>query len=312
MCKLSRSRAILVRHPLVRVKSSGAIVIALLTASGCFGGGESNGDGSNSPPPPPPPPVSFVGGLWSGAMWWDPKDGFPGGAQNVRLLVAETGEFRMMLYPDVDQYFAADSEQIYGTFNMDGRDITTVGDALWVAAVTGAGDEWAFFGLAGDYLAGESISGTFQAIWTGWSHMNERVGTFSLNYHSLYEHPSSLAILQGTYATTTDSLTIDAQGAIFYQSSVTGCTGNGNAEVIDSAYNMYRVTMDVESCSGDEAVRNGLTFTGLANVGQNNDLSGAFLNDTLEMAVTAPRDLHFGPDVIAQGYVPWSLLAHKQ
>ena len=226
----------------------------------------------------------------------------------MRLLVAETGEFRMMLYPDVDKYFAGNSEQIFGTFNIDGRDITTVGDAVWVAAVTGAGDELAFFGLVGDYLAAESISGTFEAIWTGWSHMDERVGTFSLNYHSLYKNPSSLDILQGTYATTTDSLTIDSQGAIFYQSSVTGCTGNGTAEVIDPAYNMYRVTLDVESCTGDEAARNGLTFTGLANVGQNNDLSGAFLSDTLEMAVTAPRSLHNG----ARGYVPWSLLAPKQ
>ena len=310
MCKLSRNRAILDRHPPVRVKPSGAIVIALLAASGCFGGGDSSEGGTaNPPPPPPPPPTTGVGGLWSGAMWWDPKDGFPGGAQNVRLLVTDTGEFRMMLYPDVDKYFATDSEQIYGNFNIVGRDITTVGDAVWVAAVTDAGDEWASFGLAGEYVAGESISGTFQAISTAWSGgMGEPVGTFSLNYHSLYEKPSSLDILQGTYATTTDSLTINAQGTIFYQSSDTGCTGNGTAEIIDPAYNMYRITLDVESCGGDEAVRNGLTFTGLANVGHNNDLGGAFLNDTLEMAVTAPRSLHSG----AQGYVPWSLLAHKQ
>ena len=187
-----------------------------------------------------------------------------------------------------------------------------MGDAVWVAAVTGAGDDWAFFGMAGNYLAGESISGDFQAHWTGWSRMYERVGTFSLNYHSLYENPSSLDILQGTYATTDESVSIDAQGAIFYQSSVNGCTGNGTAGMIDPAYNMYRVTIIVDGCTGDSEVRNGLTFTGLANIGINNDLSGAFLNDTLEMAVTAPRDLHLNENVIAQGYVPWSLLAHKQ
>ena len=197
----------------------------------------------------------------------------------------------------------------YGNFNIVDREITTVGDAVWVAAVTDAGDEWAWFGLAGEYVAGDSISGTFHAISTGWSGgMGEPLGTFSLNYHSLYENPSSLAILQGTYATTTDSLTIDAQGAIFYQSSVTGCIGNGTADIIDTAYNTYRVTLDIENCTGDENVRNGLNFTGLANIGQNNDLSGAFLNDTLEMAVTAPRSLNSG----ALGYVPWSLLAHKQ
>lgn len=296
-----------------KLKLAGAIGIVLLTASGCFGGGVSNGDGSNPPPPPPPPPppTSAVGGLWSGAMTWDAKDGFPGGAQNVRLLVAETGEFRMMLYPDVDRYFAPDSEQIFGDFDIDGGDISTVGNAIWVGPVNATGDDWAAFGVAADYEAGESISGTFQANFAGWTHNEERVGTLSLNYHSLYENPSSLDILQGAYATTDEVLTIDAQGTIFYQSSVTGCTGNGTAEVIDPAYNMYRITLDVDGCTGDQVVRNGLTFTGLANIGQNNDMSGALLNATLEMAVTAPRDLHFGQDVIALGYVPWSLLAHK-
>ena len=242
---------------------------------------------------------------------WDPKDGFPGGAQNVRLLVAETGEFQTTLYPDFDHYFAADSEQVFGDFDIDAGDISTVGNAIWVGPVNATGDDWGWFGLAGDFEAGESISGAFQANFAGWTHNEERVGTLSLNYHSLYESPSSLDILQGSYSTTDESLTIDAQGAMFYQSSVTGCTGNGTAEIIDPAYNMYRVTMNVDGCTGDSAVRNGLTFTGLANIGQNNDMSGAFLNATLEMAVTAPRDLHFGEDVVALGYVPWSLRANK-
>jgi hypothetical protein len=251
-------------------------------------------------------PPSFSGGLWSGALWWEPKDGFPGGAQNVRLLVAETGEFRLLLYPHVDQYFAAQNEQIIGTFSVDGGDISTMGDAVWVGPVNATGDDWAAFGMAGDFEAGESISGTFQANWVGWEHIEERVGTLSMNYHSLYENPSSLDTLQGTYTTTDESVAISDQGVIFYQSAVTGCTGNGTAEIIDPDFNMYRVEIDVDNCTGDEAVRNGLRFTGLANVGHNNDLSGAFLNATLEMAVTAPRGLPFGI-----GYVPWSLLAHK-
>ena len=92
-----------------------------------------------------------------------PEDGFPGGAQNVRLLVAETGEFQMTLYPDVDHYFAADSEQVFGDFDIDAGDISTVGNAIWVGPVNATGDDWAAFGLAGNFEAGESISGTFQA-----------------------------------------------------------------------------------------------------------------------------------------------------
>lgn len=289
-----------------RLSLAGLIGALVLTASGCFSGGESDGSGSNTPPLPPPPPPAFVGGLWTGALWWDPRNGFPGGAQNVRLLLAETGEFRMMLFPDVDNYFATGSEQVFGNFNIDGGDISTAGDGVWLAPVNATGDDWAAFGLAGDFLAGESISGTFQANFAGWTHNEERVGTFSLNYHSLYEDPSSLDILQGIYATTDESLAVDAEGVIFYQSSVTGCTGNGTAEIIDPAYNMYRMTIYIDACTGDSAVRNGLTFTGLANIGHNNDPTGAFLNATLEMAVSAPRALPFG-----SGYVPWSLLADK-
>jgi len=95
-----------------RLRLTCATGFVWLLANGCFGGDSSAGGSANPPPPPPPPPTTGVGGLWSGAMWWDAKDGFPGGAQNVRLLVTDTGEFRMMLYADTDKYFATDSEQL--------------------------------------------------------------------------------------------------------------------------------------------------------------------------------------------------------
>src|SRR5687768_11976976 len=132
-----------------RLRLAGVTGFIWLLASSCFSGGDSAESGiQNPPPPPPPPPISAVGGLWSGAIWWDPKDGFPGGAQNVRLLVAETGEFRMMLYPDMDKYFASDSEQVFGDFDIDGGDISTVGNAVWVGPLNATGDDWGAFGLA--------------------------------------------------------------------------------------------------------------------------------------------------------------------
>jgi hypothetical protein len=278
----------------------------LITASGCFGGGDS-GNGGLNPLPPPPPSLLQQGGLWSGVVQWAPRDGFPGGALNVRALIAETGEFRMMLYEDFDlDHFASQSEQIFGTFDMDGRDIATIGDAVWTARVSATGDVWAAFGMTGVFDAGRSISGPFQANWQGWTGGEERVGDLSMQYHSIYEHPSSLTILQGTYRTLDETLTVDAQGEIFYQSAVSGCIGNGTAEVIDPEYNLYRMTIDVDACIGDESYRNGLTFTGLANIGENNEAGGGFMNATLEIVVSAMRGLPFG-----HGYVPWSLRAHR-
>jgi len=291
----------------MHLKLTGLIGACLLTVGGCFGGGDSVDDSSNPPPPPPPPPTtSALGGLWSGAVFWDPKDGFPGGALNARALITETGEFRIVLSEDVEQYFGGQNEQIFGTFDIDGRDISTTGDAIWTKPLNETSDDWAAFGMAGDFRAGDSISGVFQANWASWMHFEERVGTLSMNYHSIYERESSLVILQGTYTTTTESLVVDDQGVIFHQSSATGCTGNGTTEIINSEYNMYRVTIDVAGCTGDAEVRNGLTFTGLANIGENNDLTGGFLNSTFEMAASASIGLPFG-----QGYVPWTLRAHK-
>jgi hypothetical protein len=209
-------------------------------------------------------------------------------------------------FDEFDQRFSGQSEQIFGTFDIDGNDISTLGDAVWatpLSAENSRGDLWAWFGLAGDFAAGESISGTFQA--NGMT-SEVRVGTLFMNYHSIYERPSSLGILQGTYRTPEEVLTIDGPGMIFYQSSATGCTGNGLAKIIDPHFNMYRVEIELGSCTGIDAFRNGLTYTGLANIGENNDLSGATLNATLEIAMSTVFDGGFG-----NNYLTWSLLAHK-
>jgi hypothetical protein len=219
--------------------------------------------------------------------------------------MAETGEFRMMLYEEFEERFASGSEQIFGSFAFDSG-IETIGDAVWAARLNDTMDDWAWFEMAGEFERGNSISASFQANFSGWSHVEERVGELFLTYHSTYERPSSLAILQGTYRTPDELLAVDSQGVIFYQSSTNGCTGNGLAEIIDPDYNMYRVEIDIDGCAGDDAIRNGLSFSGLANIGDNNDLGGGFLNATLEMAVSAQVGLAFG-----SGHVPWSLLAHK-
>jgi len=300
----------------MKLKLAGLIVALPLTISGCFGGSGSDDDGRNPPPPgsappppppPPPPPTSAVGGLWAGLLSWDPRNGLPGGVLAVRALVAETGEFRFVLDKASEDRFNSQSEQVFGTFSIDGATIETSGDAYWAAALgTGnpGGELWSNFGMSAEFEPAVSVSGVFQATWTNFV---ERLGTLDMTYHSLYENDSSLAALQGTFTTSTDTLTIDDEGVIFYQSSDTGCTGNGSAEVIDPEYNMYRVEIQMGGCTGD-FVRNGMNFTGLANIGVNNELGGGFINDTLEMAVSASYADGLGPTI----HIPCSLLAHRQ
>jgi hypothetical protein len=284
------------------------IGLLLITLSGCSGGGGSSTDTSNpaSSPAPHAAPSSDVGGLWSGAVFWDPKDGSPGGALNARAMIAETGEFRMVLYEDVyDDYFGPRNQQVFGTFRTTGGAITTAGNAVWAAPLNATADDWAVFGMAGEYAARDFISGDFQANFAGWGHVEERVGTLAMHYHSIYERPSSLEILAGTYTTTDETLTIDDEGVIFYQSLATGCSGNGTAAIIDPRFNMYRVTIEVDGCTTDDAnLRNGVSFTGLANIGENNDLTGATLNRTFEMAVSARHN------AMGEYHVTWFLRAN--
>jgi hypothetical protein len=270
------------------------MVLALLMAGGCGGNGGDSGGGAPRPPASTPPSGSHLGGLWSGALRWEPKNGFPGGALNVRGLVDETGEFQWVLAEDPEQFFGSQNEQIFGTVVFDGAKVRTSG-AIWVGLPRppyAPGAHWGDFELSADFETADSLSGTLQS---GWVNSEQRIGTLDLQYHdSLYERPSSLETLHGTFGTDTQSLSIDEQGVIFYQSAQTGCTGTGMAAVIDPDFNLYRVELDIGNCTGSEASHNGLTFSGLAYLGVNNEPGGGFINETIEMALTASQVDGFG------------------
>lgn len=251
-----------------------------------------------------------MGGHWGGVLQWDAGGGFPGGTVEIIAIVAETGEFRFLVAETWDQQFTPVSEQVFGTLELSSANVRTGGDAIWAAALgTGnsSGEYSGSFSLSAKLDSVDTqqrITGPFQTEWTS---SEQRVGTLTLHSNrELYERESSLETLQGTYTTTTESLTIDSQGAVFYQSSGNDCTGNGTAEVIDARYNMYLLQLALDNCTGIEASRNGLRFAGLAYIGNNNDPGGGFLNRTLEMAVSAStsgpfQDLH----------LVWNLLAHE-
>jgi hypothetical protein len=256
---------------------------------------------------------SSVGGHWSGVLEWESRGGFPGGVVEAFALVAETGEFHFVLTDELGELFDGANEQIFGNFESDGSIVRTNGDSVWSTALGAGnplGEYWASFGFSGalDQVGSQlRISGPFQANWTSFE---ERVGSLEL-YSSRfqYERPSSLELLAATYTTANESLTIDEEGVIFYQSSANGCTGNGSAEVIDARFNMYRVEIVLDNCTGANSHPYRLTFRGLAYVGDNNDPGGGFLNSTLVMAVSAK--LADGISGEFHYRIPWSLLAHK-
>ena len=294
-----------------RLVSAGALLVLLLGITACGGGG-----GGLSPTPisgspaatAPPPSASDRGGLWTGAIVWPAANGLPAGSMGVRALVAETGEFRLVLDPDPDLYFGPRSEQAFGTVDVNIREIKTNREAIWATGLGNgnvAGEHWGGLDVFGEFRTGGFIDGWFQATWTTFE---ERSGTLKLGKgSSLYQRPSSLQALQGTYVVDGELIAIDGTGVVFYQSATTGCTGNGRAELIDTRFNMYRLAIDVDGCKGADAVRNGRRFSGLAYVGNNNDAGGGSLNFTIEMALSASI-----LDRAANRHLIWNLRAQEQ
>ena len=277
---------------------AGSIGFVLLLASGCVGGGESNGDGSIPPPvepppapepsglPPPPfgdgsypnaPPVlggtceagtdreGARGGIWAGGS----QSGVPG---EMRLLVAETGEFRWISPNEWDQ-------QIFGTFQALDRSLTS-NDAVWVWM---NGLFWTETGFTGVNLHGELDEDSNLSLNYAFDSISDTQGTLEFSAcNSVYTRGSSLASLAGTYVNGNRMLAIDDQGEIFLQDR--SCVGNGSVELIDPRFNMYRMELTVSSCAGNEVYPVGQVFSGLAYLG---DSGAGFTGDLLEYSLSS-------------------------
>lgn len=91
-------------------------------------------------------------------------------------------------------------------------------------------------------------------------------GRYMLSYSSLYEAPSSLDMLEGIWTFSqassggeiyTLTLTIDSDGTIF-GSDTAGCVYNGAVTIIDSRFNVYRMSLEVSLCGNLNDVYEGL------------------------------------------------------
>lgn len=220
------------------MKLSPTLVLTLFLAA-CGGGGD---DGI----PPAPPLKASPGGVWFGVD----SDGDP-----VSAFVTETGRFHI-----IDE------------FNIQGTGVLAVSNVNHVEStfqmVTPA------FGVTfadGSTLADCTFLGT----------VNERVTlmgivdcttangqqistTVTLDYSDVYDRDSSIAVISGNWQDSViDVLTIDANGAIFWQGSFSGCVTTGQANAIDLAYNTYDIELNFANCLPPVDVFNGSTFIGI-------------------------------------------------
>lgn len=289
-------------------RTAGLLLLALVaTAGGCSGGSgdrAGNPSGGNPPPPPPspPPPTTSVGGIWIGELEKEVSgDSETRTSLDVRALVTEDGTFRLILDEP--------SQQIVGEFYAEGTDLNLMGGLFWyensywiTASASNQGWFWLHDGTVDERTR---LTGSFK---TTWPDSSEYTGSFSLDYDPLYERDSSYGMLAGSYSGSNESLNIDGSGAVFYQSSMTGCVANGAADLIDTDFNLYSVTVEVRSCNGNERERNGRSYTGLAYL---SDSAAGSENDILEIAMSLPiSDVPSTHEGVIDHYI-WNLSVHR-
>ena len=87
--------------------------------------------------------------------------------------------------------------------------------------------------------------------------------SFTLNYGPVYEKPSSLSLLSGTYLSPGHTMIIDAAGSVLFSSTGTNCVYQGSAQRADQ-YNAYQLDLLASNCTGNYEFVNGTISTGLA------------------------------------------------
>ena len=201
------------------------------------------------PPLPPPPPVTneSPGGVWSGTR--------PNGT-DIIVLVGESGDMRI-----IDPF----GNQGFGQLDVANQtDITAsyllappFGGSLIDGSDAGSCD---FAGtlaerqsMTYDVACTTSLGGAFG-------------GTITLTYDPVYEMDSSLARVAGTWDVQGDVLVIDVNGALFLQSSQTGCVWNGQVSLIDTEWNLYAMSATAENCQGPSAPLSGTSWDGLVSI----------------------------------------------
>lgn len=212
-------------------------VLSVVVLTACGGG--SSGGGGSSTTPPPATPNADPGGIWYGFA----SNTTLGETYEVVGVSIANGELRFIDSQGV-QYHG--SMQVSGnSFSASFRAIAPLGEYFVNGSTVLSGN------MEGTISQRESLDGSYQMS------SGER-GTVSLLYDDLYQRPSQLSRLTGTWIDVyNDTFGIDSMGRIFGQDSL-GCVYSGTAATIDTRFNAYRLDLTVSSCGAVDGIYAGL------------------------------------------------------
>jgi len=154
-----------------------------------------------------------------------------------------------------------------GTYAIDGSMFTSSGASLLMNSCAAANGQsgyvpYAFHG----YLTGAELNLSFNLA-------GIVLPTLGAAMDPLYNQPSTLAKLAGTWNDAGSTLTVNADGT-FSEQQTGGCVMNGAYTIIDATHNLYGVSLEVTACTSAIA---GIAFTGLGYLDDSNPNALRFL-----------------------------------
>jgi hypothetical protein len=192
-------------------------------------------------------------GLWTGT------DSVTG--ETITGLIASTGQA---------VFIRNDGAQFDGTVQLSGTTVNAAvdgytnffGSAFSDGSTSGVGT------LTGTLTSGSTLTLTLSFTTGGGTALT---GSWSLSYSSLSSTVSALTTIGGNYSDTTTNATVSISddGAIFSQNPANSCVLNGAVSVINAANDIYGMQYTYSSCTGSDAVLNGVSFSGLAVLNSN-------------------------------------------
>jgi len=229
----------------------------------CGGGG---GGSASSPPPPPTPTNQSPGGIWT-VQYVESAGANAGDTIQGEALVTESGDGFFAEINTVNGCAVIG----FGQVNVNGSSLSgSTNDASVTFSSNAAvntncsypdGSLSATSTISGTVVQRSSLTITDVSTTSGGTSLGSETHTWS--YSNLYAETPSLAKVAGNYADGTDTLTVNADGSIFEQDPTTGCVINGQASIVNSSYNGYTFSYTFGNCTGNSAILNGQTATGL-------------------------------------------------
>lgn len=208
-----------------------SVVLMMFWVAGCGGGGD---DGNSSPSPVT---TQSIAGIWIGSF----TSNVSHRTFSILGVITEQGMARFI------------STALHTEYTADRLNVSGNNFSATATVYGGAGRYDGTAELAGTFTQRGNINGTFAGVGDA--------GSFSLAYNSLYERPSSLEAIAGTWTNYAsgyyEKFTIDSNGNVS-RPVISGCTTSGSVSIIDPRYNVYAVNLTVNNCGDENGFYRGL------------------------------------------------------